>query len=227
MARHLEILRHGQTGTIGHSQYDDSGGSGAARLGCGDRRVHHCQYWTNASTTHHNLFRDSFVVPGDVIFTNLNFRSRGWTAVYAQRQEAFRTNMPTGRSLHDRRRCGRLSRPRRTLLPTTSRCRVCPRNKPGRGGSYLYNASRNSLGFDMELIARLLSHLSPSVRGRNICLTWPLPTEPATRFILNRPDRAERWTNAAATIRHSGQYVVTYRQTDHEFFVSRNLAAIL
>ena len=81
--------------------YDDSGwAGGAARLGYGDPTVFTTVgYGPNATNRYiTTYFRDSFVVPGNVTFTNLNFRLArvDGAVVWLNGQEAFRTNMPAG-----------------------------------------------------------------------------------------------------------------------------------
>jgi hypothetical protein len=97
--------------------YDDSGwASGAARLGCGDPAVFTIVGFGPNATNRYitTYFRDSFVVPGNVTFTNLNFRLArvDGAVVWLNGQEAFRLLSP--------------SRPR---APTFSCLAGCQRNR--------------------------------------------------------------------------------------------------
>ena len=81
--------------------YDDSGwASGPARLGYGDPAVVTTVSYGPDPTNRYitTYYRHSFVAPGNVVFTNLNFRlSRvDGAVVWLNGQEAFRTNMPAG-----------------------------------------------------------------------------------------------------------------------------------
>ena len=201
--------------------YDDSGwASGAARLGCGDPAVFTTvSIGTNASSKHiTTYFRDSFVVPGDVIFTNLNFRlSRvDGAVVWLNGQEAFRTNMPTGPITYTTPASmwTIVQTTPYTFYPTNIAVSSLPAGTNLVAAEvHLYNASRNSLGFDMELIGT--GYLSPSLSiasaGANICLTWPVANGTGyTLYSSTDLTTPGSWTNVAATIQtNGGQYVVT------------------
>jgi len=78
------------------TNFNDSGwSSGPARLGFGDPTVFTTVSSNRQITTY---FRDSFVVPGNVTFTNLNLRLTrvDGAVVWLNGQEAFRTNLPAG-----------------------------------------------------------------------------------------------------------------------------------
>ena len=201
--------------------YDDSGwASGAARLGAGDPAVlTPVNIGTNAATKHiTTYFRDSFVVPGGVNFTNLNFRlSRvDGAVIWLNGQEAFRTNMPIGPITY--------STPASmwtivqtqpyTFYPTNIAVSGLPAGTNLIAAEvHLYNAYRNSLGFDMELIGT--GYFSPSLSiasaGNNIVLTWPVANGTGyTLYSTTDLTAPGSWTNAAATVQtNGGQYVVT------------------
>ena len=175
--------------------YDDSGwASGAARLGYGDPAVFTTVSFGPNATNRYitTYFRDSFVVPGNVTFTNLNFRLArvDGAVVWLNGQEAFRTNMPAGPITYTNlaSQPDGLSWARRTFSTRqTSRCRICPRERTWLRWKFIYSQPADtSLGFDMELIGRgCFSPLfSPSrPRAPTFFLPGRLPTEPATRFI--------------------------------------------
>ncbi|MGA3145233.1 MAG: SGNH/GDSL hydrolase family protein [Verrucomicrobiota bacterium] len=201
--------------------YDDSGwASGAARLGYGDPAVFTTvSFGTNASSKHiTTYFRDSFVVPGDVAFTNLNFRlSRvDGAVVWLNGQEAFRTNMPTGPITYTTLASmwTIVQDTPYTFYPTN----IAVSNLPAGTNLvavevHLYLANRTSLGFDMELIGTgcFSPSLSIASAGNNIFLTWPVANGTGyTLYSSTDLTAPESWTIAAATIQtNSGQYVVT------------------
>ena len=202
--------------------YDDSGwASGTARLGYGDPTVFTTvSFGTNASNKHiTTYFRDSFVVPGNVTFTNLNFRLArvDGAVVWLNGQEAFRTNMPIGPITYMNPASQRaiIYEQPYTFYPTN----ITVSNLPAGTNLvavevHLYNASRTSLGFDMELIGTgyfLPPALSIAAAGTNIFLAWPVANGTGyTLYSSTDLTAPEGWTNAAATVQtNSGQYVVT------------------
>jgi lysophospholipase L1-like esterase len=202
--------------------YDDSGwASGTARLGYGDPTVFTTvSFGTNASNKHiTTYFRDSFVVPGNVTFTNLNFRLTrvDGAVVWLNGQEAFRTNMPIGPITFTNPASQRaiIYEQPYTFYPTN----ITVSNLPAGTNLvavevHLYNASRTSLGFDMELIGTgyfLPPALSIASAGTNIFLAWPVANGNGyTLYSSTDLTAPGGWTNAAATVQtNSGQYVVT------------------
>jgi lysophospholipase L1-like esterase len=202
--------------------YDDSGwASGTARLGYGDPTVFTTvSFGTNASNKHiTTYFRDSFVVPGNVTFTNLNFRLTrvDGAVVWLNGQEAFRTNMPIGPITFTNPASQRaiIYEQPYTFYPTN----IAVSNLPAGTNLvavevHLYNASRTSLGFDMELIGTgyfLPPALSIAAAGTNIFLAWPVANGNGyTLYSSTDLTAPGGWTNAAATVQtNSGQYVVT------------------
>jgi hypothetical protein len=133
--------------------YDDSGwASGAARLGYGDPAVFTTVSYGPDATNKHitTYFRDSFVVPGNVTFTNLNFRLArvDGAVVWLNGQEAFRTNMPAGPITYTNlaSQYRRLSWTRHTFSTRqTLRCRICPRERTWSRWKFIYTCSRQNL----------------------------------------------------------------------------------
>ena len=201
--------------------YDDSGwASGAARLGYGDPTVFTTVGFGPNATNRYitTYFRDSFVVPGNVTFTNLNFRLArvDGAVVWLNGQEAFRTNMPAGPITYTNLAsqpaivCGRGVH----FLPDQHRGVEFARgNEPGRGGSSSILASRTSLGLDLELIGTgcFSPALSIASAGANIFLAWPVANGTGyTLYSSTDLTAPGSWTNAAATVQtNGGQYVVT------------------
>ena len=201
--------------------YDDSGwASGTARLGYGDPTVFTTvSFGTNASNKHiTTYFRDSFVVSGNVTFTNLNFRLArvDGAVVWLNGLEAFRTNMPIGPITYTNPASQRaiIYEQPYTFYPTN----IAVSNLPAGTNLvavevHLYNASRTSLGFDMELIGMgcFSPTLSIASAGTNIFLAWPVANGTGyTLYSSTDLTAPGGWTNAAAAVQtNSGQYVVT------------------
>ena len=204
------------------TNYDDSGwAGGAARLGYGDPAVFTTVSFGPDATNKHitTYFRDSFVVPGNVTFTNLNFRLArvDGAVVWLNGQEAFRTNMPGGPIT-----CTNLASLPTIVVDTAYifyPTNIAVTNLPAGTNLvavevHLYNASRTSLGFDMELIGTgyfLPPALSIASAGTNIFLAWPVANGTGyTLYSSTDLTAPGGWTNAAATVQtNSGQYVVT------------------
>jgi lysophospholipase L1-like esterase len=204
--------------------YDDSGwASGAARLGYGDPTVlTTVGFGPNPANRYiTTYFRDSFVVPGNVIFTNLNFRLTrvDGAVVWLNGREAFRTNLPTGPITYTNRASlpviPALAGTPYIFYPTN----ITVSNLPAGTNLvavevHLYATNRNVLGFDMELIGTgclLPFSLSIASAGNNIFLSWPVAG--GTGYTLySSTDLAApgSWTLVAATVQtNGGQYVVT------------------
>ena len=202
--------------------YDDSGwASGAARLGYGDPAVFTTvSYGTNASNKHiTTYFRDSFVVPGNVTFTNLNFRLArvDGAVVWLNGREAFRTNMPTGPITYTNlaSQYTFVQETPYTFYPTN----IAVSNLPAGTNLvavevHLFLANRTSLGLDLELIGTgyfLPPSLSIASAGNDISLAWPVAG--GTGYMLYSSTDLTApggWAIAAATVQtNGGQYVVT------------------
>jgi hypothetical protein len=202
--------------------YDDGGwANGAARLGYGDPAVFTTVSFGPNATNRYitTYFRDSFVVPGNVTFTNLNFRlARVDGAVaWLNGREAFRTNMPAGPIT-----CTNLaslatvaiSTPY-TFYPTN----IAVTNLPAGTNLvavevHLYVTNRKVLGFDMELIGTGCFSpppLSIESAGNNIFLAWPVDGGTGyTLYSSTNLTASGSWAVAAATVQtNGGQYVVT------------------
>ena len=204
------------------ANYDDSGwASGAARLGYGDPAVFTTvSYGTNATNRHlTTYFRDSFVAPGGVAFTNLNFRLArvDGAVVWLNGLEAFRTNMPAGLITYTNpaSKATAVTGAAYTFYPTN----IAVSNLPAGTNLvavevHLLNPLRPDLGFDLELIGTgCFTPLSLSIAsaGTNIFLAWPVANGTGyTLYSATDLSAPENWTNAAATVQtNGGQYVVT------------------
>jgi lysophospholipase L1-like esterase len=204
------------------TNYDDSGwASGAARLGYGDPAVFTTvSYGTNASNRHiTTYFRGSFVVPGGITFTNLNFRLLrvDGAVVWLNGQEAFRTNMPAGLITYTNRasQATAVTGAAYTFYPTN----IAVSNLPAGTNLvavevHLLNGLRPDLGFDMELIGTgYFTPLSLSIAsaGTDIFLAWPVASGTGyTLYSSTDLTAPGSWTDAAATVQtNGGQYVVT------------------
>ena len=201
--------------------YDDSGWAGGpARLGYGDTAVFTTvSFGPNPASRYiTTYFRDSFVVPGNVIFTNLNFRLArvDGAVVWLNGREAFRTNMPVGPIT-----C--------TNLATRSTAREAayifyPTNLAVSGLSagtnlvaveiHIFVPARISNGLDLELLGTgcfSSPPLSIASEGNNIFLAWPVAGGTGyTLYSSTNLTASGSWALAAATVQtNGGQYVVT------------------
>jgi hypothetical protein len=202
--------------------YDDSGwASGAARLGYGDPTVFTTvSYGPNATNRQiTTYFRDSFVVPGNVTFTNLNFRLTrvDGAVVWLNGREAFRTNLPSGPITYTNLALQPMITARAGTPYIFYPTNIAVSNLSAGTNLvaveiHLYAATRTALGFDMELIGTgsFLPSLSIASAGTNIFLAWPVAN--GTGYTLYSTDLTApvSWTNAAATVQtNGGQYLVT------------------
>jgi lysophospholipase L1-like esterase len=200
--------------------YDDSGwASGPARLGYGDSAESTTvSYGTNSSSKNTTTyFRRWFVAPGNVAFTNLNFRlaCADGAVVWLNGQEAFRTtNMPAGPIAY-------------TNLALSS---------PGPQTAYIFNptnltglslpAGTNLVaaelhlrvpykayaGLDLELLGT--GYPAPPVSigssGGNVVLNWPLTNGGSFSLYSTTNLTTGSWTPAAAAAQtNGGQIIVT------------------
>jgi lysophospholipase L1-like esterase len=201
--------------------YDDSGwADGAARLGYGDPAVFTTVSFGPNATNRYitTYFRDSFVVPGNVTFTNFNFRLTrvDGAVVWLNGREAFRTNMPTGPitwtnlASHSMNVIGTPY----IFYPTN----IAMSNLPAgtnliAAEVHLYSAGRHFLGFDMELIGT--GYFSPpslsiASAGDNIFLAWPVAGGDGYTLYSTDLTAPVHWTIVAATVQtNGGQYIVT------------------
>jgi len=202
--------------------YDDSGwAGGAARLGYGDPAVFTTvSYGPNASNKHiTTYFRDSFVVPDNVVFTNLNFRLArvDGAVVWLNGREVFRsTNMPAGPITYTTL----ASYP--TIVVDTAYIfyptNIAVTNLPAGTNwiaveVHLRTAARTVLGFDMELTGTgcfLPPFLSITSAGANISLAWPVANGTGyTLFYSTDLAALGSWAHVTAAVQtNGGQYIV-------------------
>ncbi len=199
---------------------DSSWASGSARLGYGDPALFTTVGYGSDPANKHitTYFRGSFVVPGNVIFTNLNFRLArvDGAVVWLSGQEAFRTNMPAGPIAYT----NRASLP--TVVVDTAYIfyptNIAVTNLPAGTNLvavevHLFTPGRPVLGFDLELIGT--GYFSPSLSitaaGTNFILAWPV-ADGAGYALYSSSDLTATggWTPATATVQtNGGQYAVT------------------
>ena len=203
--------------------YDDSGwAGGAARLGYGDPTVFTTVgYGPNATNRYiTTYFRDSFVLPGNVTITNLNFRLTrvDGAVVWLNGQEAFRTNLPAGPITYTNLALQAVIPIRAGTPYIFYPTNIAVSNLPAGTNLvaveiHLYATNRTALGFDMELIGTgsLSPALSIASAGTNIFLAWPVASGTGyTLYSSTDLTAPGGWTNAAATVQtNGGQYVVT------------------
>jgi hypothetical protein len=223
-----EVWKYSDTGqdlgtNWSQPNYDDSGwAGGAARLGYGDPTVLTTVGFGPNATNRYitTYFRDSFVVPGNVTFTNLNFRLTrvDGAVVWLNGLEAFRTNLPAGPIT-----CTNLAL--QPVIPIRAGTpyifyptNIAVSNLPAGTNLvaveiHLYATNRTALGFDMELIGAgcFSPALSIASAGTNIFLAWPVASGTGyTLYSSTDLTAPGGWTPAVATVQtNGGQYVVT------------------
>ena len=143
------------------TNYDDSGwAGGAARLGYGDPAVFTTVSYGPDSTNRYitTYFRGSFVVPDNAALTNLNFRlSRvDGAVVWLNGQEAFRANMPAGIIAYTNLALSAIPAvfdPAHLFYSTNLTVSSLPAGTNLVAVEiHLHSASKNSNGFDLELL---------------------------------------------------------------------------
>jgi hypothetical protein len=202
--------------------YDDSGWShGIARLGYGDPATASSVSFgsdpTNKFAT--TYFRRSFVVPWNMVVTNVNVRlaCADGAVVWLNGQELFRTNMPAGPINHTSpalsQRTGftpHIFYPTNismgAALPTGTNLLAVE--------VHLSSPTNATLGFDMELIGTgsILPNPSLSVAptGTNLVLRWPATNGGSFTLLTTTNLSAGNWTTSSAALQtNGGQIVVT------------------
>jgi lysophospholipase L1-like esterase len=222
-----EVWKYSDTGqdlgtNWSQPNYDDSGwASGAARLGYGDPAVLTTVSFgpdpANRYTT--TYFRDSFVVPDNLSFTNLNFRlSRvDGAVVWLNGQEAFRTNMPAGTISYATLASKLTARESAYLFYPTN---LAAENLFAGTNLVAVEVHKStpgkiSNGFDLELLG-MGNFLPPpaltiGISGGNVQVSWPVTNGGSfTLYSTTNLAATGYWTvAAAATQTNGGQIIVT------------------
>jgi lysophospholipase L1-like esterase len=201
------------------TNFNDSGwSSGPARLGFGDPTVFTTVSSNRQITTY---FRDSFVVPGNVTFTNLNLRLTrvDGAVVWLNGQEAFRTNLPAGPITYTSLALQSVISARVVGSPFIfypTNIMVSNLHAGTNLAAVEVHSSaigRSAIGMDMEMIGTgsFLPSLSIASAGNNLVLTWPVANGTGfTLYTSTNLAMSGGWINAAATVQtNNGQYVVT------------------
>jgi hypothetical protein len=200
--------------------YDDSGwASGPARLGYSDPAVlTTVNYGTNSANKNvTTYFRRGFVVPPNVVFTNLNFRlSRvDGAVVWLNGQEAFRsTNMPAGPIAYTNLA---LSSPApqtfSIFYPTNLAISSLPTGTNQVAVEiHLRAPSKFGMGFDLELLGTGYPAPPISIRssGGNVVLSWPVTNGGSFSLYSTTNLTTGNWNpTAAPTLTNDGQIIVT------------------
>ena len=211
--------------------YDDSGwSSGAARLGYGDPAVFTTVSYGPDPNNRYitTYFRDSFVAPGNVAFTNLNFRLArvDGAVVWLNGHEAFRTNMPAGPIAYtNRANRSTVQESAYIFFPTN----LAVSNLPVGTNLvavelHILVPNRISNGFDLELLGMgnflRLPSLTIGISGRNVLLSWPATNGGGFNLYSTTNLAVGSWTATAAEAQtNGGQIVVTQAPAaDAEFF---------
>ena len=222
-----EVWKYSNTGqdlgtNWSQPNYDDSGwASGPGRLGYGDPAVFTTvSYGPNPSSRYiTTYFRDSFVVPGNVIFTNLNFRlSRvDGAVVWLNGREAFRTNMPAGPISYTNLAARSTARESAYLFfPTNLTVSSLPAGTNLVAVEvHLFVPTRITSGFDLELLGTGV-FLPPPVlavgfSNGNVLVNWPVSNGiGGTLYSTTNLAKAGSWTPISSPVQtNGGHYVVT------------------
>jgi lysophospholipase L1-like esterase len=206
--------------------YDDSGWSnGVARLGYGDP----------ATATSLNFgpdpndkfvttyFRRPFVVPGNAVITNLNFRlaRTGGAAVWLNGQEMYRVNLPAGPLAHTNLALTAMTGYTAHIFYPTN---LAVANLPA-GTNWIAveihqsSVTNSTLGFDMELIGsgQLLPTPSLSIArsAEDVVLSWPV-TDGAgfTLYSTTNLVAAGSWAMTATPPQTNGGQIVVTQSLD-------------
>ena len=163
-------------------QYDDSAWTlGPARLGYNTPGITTpVSYGTNSLNKYiTTYFRNSFVVPANLHYTNLNVRlNRGDGAVvWLNGQELYRVNMPAGPvSFQTRATAGVTGDPLATYYPTNLPIPSLPAgNNVVAVEVHKFAASVIPLSFDLELfgLGEFAPRLTASLNGPDVNVRWP------------------------------------------------------
>jgi lysophospholipase L1-like esterase len=200
--------------------FDDSGwASGPARLGYTDPAVLTTVSYGTSSANKNitTYFRRGFVVPPNVVFTNLNFRlSRvDGAVVWLNGQEAFRsTNMPAGPIAYTNLA---LSSPSPQIFSIFYPTNLAVSSLPAGTNLvaveiHLRTASKIGMSFDLELLGT--GYPAPPVSigssGGNVMLSWPVTNGSSFSLYSTTNLTTGSWTpTAAAAQTNGGQIIVT------------------
>ncbi|HTL55829.1 MAG TPA: SGNH/GDSL hydrolase family protein [Candidatus Limnocylindrales bacterium] len=208
------------------ADFDDSAWyEGAARLGYGDPATATVLSYGPASTNKFptTYFRRSFVVPWNLVVTNLTFRlaCSGGARVWLNGSEIYRTNLPAGSISYTN-----LASSFRTALAAHI---FYPTNIPVTGlaaGTNLVavevhqsSLTYPTLGFDLELIGSgyLLSAPSLSIApiGTNMVLSWPVTNGSGFALLsASNLTSTANWTTSTASFQTNGDQIVVTQSPD-------------
>jgi lysophospholipase L1-like esterase len=222
-----EVWKYSDTGqdlgtNWSQPNYDDSNwASGPARLGYGDPAVLTTVSFGPNPTNRYltTYYRHSFVVPDNVVFTNLNFRlSRvDGAVVWLNGQEAFRTNMPAGPIAYTNTAAkGTLPQNACIFYPTN----LAISNLPAGTNLvavevHIIGPARITSGMDLELLG--MGYLLPpplltiGLSAGNVLLSWPASNGSGySLYSTTNLPAAGSWTlTGASTQTNGGQITVT------------------
>ena len=214
------------------TNFDDSSWSnGIARLGYGDLATATAVSFgpdpNNKFVT--TYFRRQFVVPWNVVITNLNFRlaRADGAVVRLNGQEMFRTNLPSGQVAYTNLALATMTGyTAHIFYPTNIAVTSLPTGTNLVAVEIHQSSVTNStLGFDMELIGSGYLLPTPSLAitqsGSNVLLNWPVTNGYSFNlFSTTNLAAAGSWTMTAGPVNtNGGQIVVTQSpDTSTKFF---------
>lgn len=200
--------------------YDDSGWSnGIARLGYGDAATATTVSYGPQSNNKYvtTYFRRPFVVPQNVVITNLNLRvaRADGVAVWLNGQEIYRTNLPAGPISYTNLASSVMTYyTRHNYYPTN-----VPVNLPAGTNwigveVHLSSVTATAMGFDMELIGNGYLLPTPSLSitpaGDNLLFSWPTSSGSFTLYSTTNLTDTASWTTVSAAMQtNDGQITVT------------------
>lgn len=203
------------------ADYDDAGWSnGPARLGFGDAEaatvIDYGPVATNKYPT--TYFRHSFVLPANVIFTNLVLRlaQRGGSVVWLNGHELWRTNLPAGPITYTNLAIpysATVDSPYQFNAVNVDASQLLPGTNVLAGELHLLSPSIPSAGFDLELVgtgAPTQPPLSLTTTSTNLVFAWPAASGSGFALYSNTNLTSTNWTPVGmAAQTNGGQLVVT------------------
>jgi lysophospholipase L1-like esterase len=211
--------------------YDDSGWSnGVARLGYGDSAdattVSFGPQSNNKYVT--TYFRRPFVVPWNMVITNLNLRvaQADGAVVWLNGQEIYRTNLPAGPITYTNLALTAMTYyPRYIFYPTNVPVSNLPTGTNWIAAEvHVHSIANATMGFDMELIGSGYLLPTPSLSitpaGDNVLFSWPTNGGNFTLYSTTNLADTASWTTVSAAMQtNDGQITVTQAlDADAKFF---------
>jgi hypothetical protein len=206
--------------------FDDSSWSnGPARLGYGDPATATTVGFGPQSNNKYvtTYFRCPFVVPWNMVITNLNLRvaQADGAVVWLNGQEIYRTNLPAGPIAFTNRALSTMSYyPRYNFYPTNVPVNLSAGTNWIAVEVHLASVANATMGFDMELIGTGYPLPRPSLSiglagDNSIVLNWPLSN--GNSFLLystTNLNTTSSWTLGTASVQTNGDQITVTQALD-------------